>query len=61
MTYWNDTFHFSLTMGRGILASLAGVALAARPDNFMERLTSERVAPHDEPKCGRIFSCLLIM
>ena len=48
MAYWNDTFHFSLTTGRGILTSLAGLPLAARPDNFMERLTPERVAAHVE-------------
>ena len=48
MTYWNDTFHFSLTMGRGILTSLADVPSSERPDNFMERLTPERVASHVE-------------
>jgi hypothetical protein len=48
MTYWNDTFHFSLRMGRGILASLAGIPLSARPDNFMEQLTPERVRSHIE-------------
>jgi hypothetical protein len=50
MTYWNDTFHFSLRMGRGILTSLAGIPLSARPDNFMERLTAERVHPHIESR-----------
>jgi hypothetical protein len=44
MTYWNDPFHFSLTMGGGILASLAGGRMSAQPDNFMERLTPDRVA-----------------
>jgi hypothetical protein len=46
MTYWNDTFHFSLRMGRGILTSLAGIPLSGRPDNFMEQLTPERVRSH---------------
>jgi len=50
MTYWNDTFHFSLTMGRGILTGLAGLPEAARPNNFMERLTPERVASHVESR-----------
>jgi len=29
MAYWYDTFHFSLLMGRGMLASLAGMPLSA--------------------------------
>jgi hypothetical protein len=37
-------------MGRGILTSLAGLPLAARPDNFMQGLTPERVAPHVESR-----------
>ena len=48
MTYWNDTFHFSLAMGRSILTNLAGLPDAKRPDNFMERMTPERVASHIE-------------
>jgi hypothetical protein len=44
MTYWYDTFHYSLVMGRGMLASLAGLPTSGLPDNFMERLTPERVA-----------------
>lgn len=50
MTYWNDTFHFSLAMGRSILTNLAGLPDAKRPDNFMERMTSERVASHVESR-----------
>ena len=50
MTYWNDTFHFSLAMGRSILANLAGLPDVKRPDNFMERLTPERVASHVESR-----------
>jgi hypothetical protein len=50
MTYWNDTFHFSLTMGRGILTSLAGLPQSVRPDNFMKRLIPERVGPHIESR-----------
>src|SRR5215471_19573398 len=38
----------SLVMGRGILASLAGLPTSGLPDNFMERLTPERVASHIE-------------
>jgi hypothetical protein len=48
MTYWHDTFHYSLAMGRGMLASLAGLPASGLPDNFMERLTPERVASHIE-------------
>ena len=44
MIYWNDPFHFSLTMGRGMLASLAGLPMSGLPDNFMERVAPERVA-----------------
>lgn len=50
MTYWNDTFHFSLAMGRSILTNLAGLPDAKRPDNFMERMTPERVASHVESR-----------
>jgi hypothetical protein len=48
MTYWYDTFHYSLVMGQGMLASLAGLARPGLPDNFMERLTPDRVASHIE-------------
>ena len=50
MTYWNDTFHFSLAMGRSILTNLAGLPDSKRPDNFMERMTPERVASHVESR-----------
>jgi hypothetical protein len=39
MTYWYDTFHYSLAMGRNMLTTLAGVPTFGLPDNFMERLT----------------------
>jgi hypothetical protein len=48
MTYWYDTFHYSLAMGRDMLASLAGLPTVGLPDNFMERLTPDRVAAHIE-------------
>lgn len=48
MSYWYDIFHYSLTMGRAILASLAGLPAPGVPDNFMQRLTPERVASHIE-------------
>lgn len=48
MTYWYDIFHYSLAMGRGMLASVAGLPTAGLPDNFMERLTPQRVASHIE-------------
>jgi hypothetical protein len=44
MTYWNDPFHFSLAMGRGIAASLAGQNVPGLPDNFMVRLTPDNAA-----------------
>ena len=46
MAYWNDPFHFSLMMGNGMQASLAGLNVAGLPENFIERLTPERVASH---------------
>ena len=48
MTYWYDTFHYSLAMGRDMLASLAGLPTSGLPDNFMEHLTPERVASYIE-------------
>jgi hypothetical protein len=48
MTYWYDIFHYSLAMGRGMLASVAGLPTTGLPDNFMERLTPQRVASHIE-------------
>ena len=44
MTYWNDPFHFSLAMGRGITAALTGQNDPGLPDNFMVRLTPDNVA-----------------
>ena len=46
MAYWNDPFHFSLMMGNGMQASLAGLNVSGLPENFIERLTPERVASH---------------
>jgi hypothetical protein len=48
MTYWYDTFHYSLAMGRSMLTTLAGLPTFGLPDNFMERLTPDRVASHVE-------------
>ena len=48
MEYWNDPFHFSLSMGRGIQASLAGADVAGLPADFMVRLTPELVPGHIE-------------
>ncbi len=39
MTYWNDPFHFSLAMGRGIETALTGSPEADLPKDFMIRLT----------------------
>jgi hypothetical protein len=50
LAYWNDPLHPSLGMGRGMLASLAGFPVAGLPDNFLERLTPERVASHIESR-----------
>jgi hypothetical protein len=50
MAYWNDPFHFSLMMGHGMQASLAGLSVDGLPENFMERLTPERVASHIESR-----------
>jgi hypothetical protein len=48
MTYWNDPFHFSLAMGRNMLASLVDVPGSAQPGDFMQRLTPESAAAHVE-------------
>jgi len=48
MAYWYDTFHYSQAMGRAMLARLAGLPASGLPENFMERLTPERVAAHIE-------------
>ena len=39
MTYWNDLFHFSLAMGRGIESEIAGTPEPGLPQDFMVRLT----------------------
>jgi hypothetical protein len=48
MTYWNDPFHFSLAMGRSMLAGLVGVPGSGQPGNFMQRLTPESAASYIE-------------
>lgn len=50
MEYWNDPWHFSLAMGRAMQASLAGTNAAKLPDNFMVRLTPDRVPAHIEAR-----------
>lgn len=44
MRYWNDPYHFSLEMGRGIEEFMAGKPVAALPKNFAVRLTPDNVA-----------------
>jgi hypothetical protein len=39
MIYWNDPFHFSLAMGRGIETALTGSPETDLPRDFMIRLT----------------------
>jgi hypothetical protein len=46
MRYWNDPYHFSLEMGRGMLESLAGKLSSDVPQNFALRLTPDNVAEH---------------
>jgi hypothetical protein len=48
MRYWNDPYHFSLEMGRGIQQSLAGNPGGDLPQNFALRLTPDKVAAHIE-------------
>jgi hypothetical protein len=50
MDYWNDPFHFSLNMGRGMQATLAGESVAGLPEDFMVRLTPEMVPAHIEAR-----------
>ncbi len=50
MKYWNDPIHFSLAMGAGIQASLAGREVPDLPSNFMMRLTPDNVAAHVESR-----------
>ena len=47
---WLDTFHFSLPMGDGMLESLTAKSNPTIPDNFLERLTPDRVAQHVESR-----------
>jgi hypothetical protein len=49
MTYWNDPYHFSLEMGRQIQLALIG-GHDGGPDNFLVRLTPDRVASHIEQR-----------
>ena len=50
MEYWNDPFHFSLKMGYGIQASLAGQSSAGLPQDFLVRLTPDLVPAHVEQR-----------
>ena len=50
MRYWNDPYHFSLEMGRGIQQSLAGTQAEGVPENFMMRLTPEAIPAHIEQR-----------
>jgi hypothetical protein len=50
MMYWYDTFHFSLAMGGGMLATLAGRPAAGPPNNFAERITPSRVSSYIEER-----------
>jgi hypothetical protein len=50
LAYWLDPLHPSHGMGRGILTSLAGLPVAGLPENFLERLTPERVPSHIESR-----------
>jgi hypothetical protein len=50
MRYWNDPFHFSLEMGRGIQTAFVGKSLPGRPDNFMVLLTPDNVRAHVEER-----------
>jgi hypothetical protein len=43
MNYWNDPYHFSLKMGRAMQQALAGIKGSGIPDNFMVRVTPDRV------------------
>ena len=46
MLFWNDPFHFSLTMGAAIGKRLSGQDTTDIPANFMVRLTPENIAEH---------------
>jgi hypothetical protein len=50
MKYWNDPFHFSLEMGRGIQTAFLGKPLPGRPDNFMALLTPDKIHAHVEER-----------
>lgn len=54
MRFWNDPYHFSLEMGRGMLQSLTGAPGADLPRNFALRLTPDRVAAHIESRRSAI-------
>jgi hypothetical protein len=46
MQYWNDPYHFSLEMGRGMQQGLAGLTGERTPEDFMVRMTPEIVRAH---------------
>lgn len=54
MRYWNDPFHFSLTMGEGMLSSFLGKPVAGLPANFMAVLTPAEVPAHIEARKAAI-------
>jgi hypothetical protein len=50
MTYWNDPYHFTLKMGRGIQIALAGGSAENAPVNFMMKLTPDTISKHVETR-----------
>ena len=55
MKYWNDPFHFSLSMGEAISRSLIGDT-EGLPANFMVRLTPDMVPAHIAARRGAVRS-----
>jgi hypothetical protein len=43
MLYWYDTFHFSVTMGTGLLSALAGRHVPGLPENFAKQIAPSQV------------------
>jgi len=46
MRFWNDPYHFSRELGNAMQSALVGENVAGAPDNFMIRITPDRVAEH---------------
>ena len=54
MRFWNDPYHFSVQMGNAMQRAMAGLNVAAAPENFMIRMTPDKVPGHIEQRRSAI-------